>query len=203
MPTPLDNHWALPPERAKTRAELRTLGQSVPRPAHEQSTTEQPATTRTMRIGEVADRIGLSLRSIRYYEESGLVEPSARTPGGFRLYTEPDVNRLLLIMQMKPLGFSLEEMGEVLGAIDALDDDTADADLAHARNELAHVLRDVEERLAVLRGQVDIAETFRSYLAGELDALDASSGVPTETGTTRLMRTASTRRPSMDSTVNE
>ena len=51
-----------------------------------------------MRIGEVAARLGLSLRSVRYYEEEGLVEASGRTPGGFRLYSELDVQRLLLIM---------------------------------------------------------------------------------------------------------
>ena len=44
-----------------------------------------------MQIGEVAERTNLSLRTIRYYEEVDLVPPSARTPGGFRLYTEADV----------------------------------------------------------------------------------------------------------------
>ena len=46
-----------------------------------------------MQIGEVAERTGLSLRTIRYYEEVGLAVPSARSQGGFRLYTEPDVGR--------------------------------------------------------------------------------------------------------------
>src|SRR5690348_10590123 len=52
----------------------------------------QAMTDPTMQIGEVADRIGLSLRTIRYYEEVGLITPSARSPGGFRLYTEDDVS---------------------------------------------------------------------------------------------------------------
>ncbi len=60
-----------------------------------------------MQIGEVAERTGLSLRTIRYYGEVGLVVPSARSKGGFRLYTESDVARLLLIKQMKPLGVQL------------------------------------------------------------------------------------------------
>jgi DNA-binding transcriptional MerR regulator len=59
-----------------------------------------------MQIGEVAERTALSLRTIRYYEEVGLVPPSARTQGGFRLYTEADVERLLLVKRMKPLEFS-------------------------------------------------------------------------------------------------
>lgn len=49
-----------------------------------------------MQIGEVADRTGLSLRTLRYYEEVGQVRPSTRTSGGFRLYSETDVARLLL-----------------------------------------------------------------------------------------------------------
>ena len=45
-----------------------------------------------MQIGEVAERVKLSLRTIRHYEEVGLVPPSARSKGGFRLYTEADVS---------------------------------------------------------------------------------------------------------------
>ena len=47
-----------------------------------------------MQIGEAAERVGLSIRTIRHYEEVGLIVPSARSGGGFRLYTEPDLARL-------------------------------------------------------------------------------------------------------------
>lgn len=56
-------------------------------------------------IGEVAERTGLSLRTIRYYEEVGLITPSARSQGGFRLYTEEDIARLGVVKAMKPLDF--------------------------------------------------------------------------------------------------
>lgn len=79
-----------------------------------------------MQIGEVAERTGLSLRTIRYYGEVGLVEPSARSRGGFRLYTESDVARLLLIKRMKPLGFSLEETRDLLDTLDRLESGAAD-----------------------------------------------------------------------------
>jgi DNA-binding transcriptional MerR regulator len=72
-------------------------------------------------IGEVAERVGLSLRTVRYYEEAGLVRPSERTEGGFRLYGPREIARLELIKQMKPLGLTLEEMRELLDARDALD----------------------------------------------------------------------------------
>ncbi|WP_026066110.1 MerR family transcriptional regulator, partial [Actinoalloteichus spitiensis] len=74
-----------------------------------------------MRIGEVAERTELSLRTIRHYEEAGLVEPSGRSQGGFRLYTEADVQRLMVIRRMKPLGFTLEQMRDLLDATERLD----------------------------------------------------------------------------------
>ena len=74
----------------------------------------------TMKIGEVAERTALSIRSLRHYDELGLVSPSAHSPGGFRLYTEADVERLLLIRRMKPLGFSLDRMKDFCRALDTL-----------------------------------------------------------------------------------
>ena len=69
---------------------------------------------RAMHIGEVAARTELSLRSLRHWEEVGLLRPSGRTDGGFRLYTEDDVDKILVIRRMKPLGFTLEEMGAAM-----------------------------------------------------------------------------------------
>jgi len=71
-------------------------------------------------IGEVAEAVGLSLRTIRHYDEVGLVPPSGRSAGGFRLYTEGDIERLRLVKHMKPLDFSLEEMREILELRDRL-----------------------------------------------------------------------------------
>ncbi len=75
----------------------------------------------TLHIGDVAERVGLSLRTVRYYEEQGLFAPAGRTDGGFRLYTDEQVDRLLLIKQMKPLGFTVQQMRELLDARDALE----------------------------------------------------------------------------------
>jgi MerR family copper efflux transcriptional regulator len=62
----------------------------------------------------MAERTGLSLRTIRFYEENGLVISTARSEGGLRLYSENDVARLEVLERFKPLGFSLEEMRELL-----------------------------------------------------------------------------------------
>ena len=73
-----------------------------------------------MQIGEIAERTGLSINTLRHYDQSGLVTPSARSTGGFRLYTESDLERLLVVRRMKPLGFTLDEMGELLAVTDRL-----------------------------------------------------------------------------------
>ncbi len=71
-------------------------------------------------IGAVAERVELSLRTIRFYDEVGIVVPSARSAGGFRLYTEADIDRLIQVKAMKPLGFSLEETRELMDLRDRL-----------------------------------------------------------------------------------
>jgi len=71
-----------------------------------------------IQIGEVAERVGLSLRTIRYYEEVGLVSPSDRSQGGFRLYSEDDVRRLAVLKGMKPLGLSLREIRQLMDVLD-------------------------------------------------------------------------------------
>ncbi|MET3205983.1 MULTISPECIES: MerR family transcriptional regulator [unclassified Arthrobacter] len=86
----------------------------------------------TMHIGELAERTGLSLRTIRHYDDVGLLPATARTDGGFRVYSEDVFDRLMIIKQMKPLGFSLEEMAEILGLL-ALGRATDSPEEAHAR----------------------------------------------------------------------
>ncbi|MDO5743710.1 MAG: MerR family transcriptional regulator [Micrococcaceae bacterium] len=88
--------------------------------------TARGTTERTMHIGDLAEATGLSQRTIRHYDEVGLLPASTRSDGGFRIYTESDLQRMLVIRSMKPLGFTLEEMGELLEAVDALAQDTTD-----------------------------------------------------------------------------
>ncbi|MFP3712815.1 MerR family transcriptional regulator [Puerhibacterium sp. TATVAM-FAB25] len=115
----------------------------------------------TMHIGAVAERTGLSLRSLRHWDEVGLVRPSGRTEGGFRLYTEPDVERILLVRRMKPLGFSLEEMGRLLELADRVA--AGDADDA-VRAELAGLVAAAQERRAELARKLDMADELIALL---------------------------------------
>jgi DNA-binding transcriptional MerR regulator len=69
----------------------------------------------TYRIGELAAKVGLTERTIRYYEELGLLDSVKRLEGGTRVYTGDDVRRLRFIRKLKLLGLSLQEMGELEG----------------------------------------------------------------------------------------
>ena len=89
--------------------------------------------TSTMHIGELAERTGLSLRTIRHYDDVGLLPATARTDGGFRVYSEDDFERLMVIKQMKPLGFSLEEMAEILQIFSAEPDSPAASEASQAK----------------------------------------------------------------------
>jgi DNA-binding transcriptional MerR regulator len=124
-----------------------------------------------MQIGEVATRTELSLRTIRHYEETGLVVPSARSQGGFRLYTEADVRRLMVVRRMKPLGFTLDEMRELLEATDRLDSDENLS--AGERDDLLECVRRYEqaatEQMAKLRTQLARAEEFAQTLRERLN----------------------------------
>lgn len=118
-----------------------------------------------MQIGQVASRTELSIKTIRHYDEMGLVTPSARSAGGFRLYTEVDVQRLLVIRRMKPLGFTLEEMRELLDALDVI----ADANAAHeavvdARVVLTEFHERAEDSCTRLRTQLAYAEELTTIL---------------------------------------
>jgi DNA-binding transcriptional MerR regulator len=122
-------------------------------------------TEQLLQIGEVADRVGLSLRTVRYYEEMGLIVPADRTEGGFRLYTEDHVERLALIKQMKPLGFTVQEIRALLEARDVLAGDDVDDEARHAAIErLRAFSAATADRVDELREQLGRAEEFAKQL---------------------------------------
>ncbi len=80
---------------------------------------DTPRTAPFLQIGEAAERVQLTQRTLRFYEEKGLLNPPERMEGGFRLYSPDDVERLERIKQFKDLlGFSLAEIKEMLDADD-------------------------------------------------------------------------------------
>ncbi len=84
-------------------------------PARAASTAPATPEPRLLRINEVAAELGLTTRSIRYYEEVGLLEPAARSDGDYRLYDPSDIERLRFIKGLRDdAGFSLAQIGQLL-----------------------------------------------------------------------------------------
>ncbi|MDZ7885494.1 MAG: MerR family transcriptional regulator [Mycobacterium sp.] len=124
-----------------------------------------------MQIGQVATRTELSVRTVRHYDDVGLVTPSVRSPGGFRLYTDADVARLLVIRRMKPLGFTLAETKELLAALDSLDDTNISAAKKKAAlQRLREYRAKTDESAERLRTQLTYAEELAQLLAERAEA---------------------------------
>jgi DNA-binding transcriptional MerR regulator len=114
----------------------------------------------TYQIGEIARRCSLSLRTLRYWEEVGLISPTSRTPGGYRVYSEGALERVMLIRHMKPIDFSIEELKDLVSLVDSLraatdDDATRTADAAKLRAFLSRIRSSCE----ILRGRLTAAES--------------------------------------------
>ncbi|MCW4354926.1 MerR family transcriptional regulator [Hoyosella sp. YIM 151337] len=119
-----------------------------------------------MQIGQAAERTGLSIRTLRHYEEVGLVAPSERSTGGFRLYTEDDISRLMVIRRMKPLDFTLAEMRQLLDALDQLRDaNSAQETRVAAAEVLAGFHQRAQHAVQRLRKHLDYAEELTNVLA--------------------------------------
>jgi MerR family transcriptional regulator, copper efflux regulator len=121
-------------------------------------------------IGHVAAAVGLSLRTVRYYEEVGLVLPSGRTEGGFRLYTDADIARLGLVKQLKPLEFTLDELRDLLEVRDALGETLDDAERRRLGERLAGYVAVAEQRAEGLREQLAAVETVTDRLRRDASA---------------------------------
>ncbi len=102
--------------------------------------TRQDALT----VGQVADELDVTVRTLHHYDEIGLLTPSGRTPAGYRLYTQADLERLQHVVVYRRLGFSLEQVAELL-----------DADAADLRGHLQRQRDTVIARLGQLHDLVD------------------------------------------------
>ena len=126
------------------------------------------ATGELRRVGEVAERLGVSPRTIKYYEEIGLVEPEERSQGGFRLYGEPEVERLGRILRMKGMGYSLRAIREILAVRDAAQEADKATVLRTATGHLKEREREVAERIRQMRADLQRAETLREELRRDI-----------------------------------
>jgi len=135
------------------------------------------APERSYRIGDVADRVGVTTRTIRYYEELGLLgTASARTKGAHRLYTEADIARLEELIRLRDLlGLTLEELvslAEAEEARAALRNQWAES---ASDNERARIVEAaiplVERQLELVRSRQDRLSEFADELSEKLRSL--------------------------------
>ncbi len=114
-----------------------------------------------MNIGAAAKASGVSAKMIRYYEETGLIPPAARTDAGYRVYSEQDVHMLRFIRRARDLGFSVEGINELLGLWRDRSRQSADV----KRLALAHVA-DLRRKIAELEEMAATLETLASACHG-------------------------------------
>ncbi len=113
------------------------------------TTEPDPAPSeRLLRINEVAAELGLTTRSIRYYEEMGLLAPAARSDGDYRLYDPSDIERLRFIKRLRDdAGFSLAQIGQML------EDEAA---RVRNRERLAHTTDPAERRIYLTEAEARV-----------------------------------------------
>lgn len=132
-------------------------------------------------IGDVAGRTGLTVPTIRYYESIGLLKPAPRSPTGYRRYSDTTLEELRFIKKAQSLGFSLEEIGEILTLSRA-----GDTPCGHVLDLSRRQLEAVEERIQQLT-------RFRDQLAAELSRWDGKAD-PTCRGLCQIISSAEERQ---------
>jgi len=128
----------------------------------------KPAGPAQLRIGELARATGFSDKTLRFYDEIGLLRPSGRTPAGYRLYDGASAERLRFVRQAQALGLKLDDIRTILEIADA------------GRVPCEHVLAVVDRELARVDDQMRRLRSLRRDLAalrGRLGDALASGGV--------------------------
>lgn len=114
-----------------------------------------------LKIGDMANLAKVTARTVRYYEELGLLTPSETSSGGFRLYSESDLLRLIFIKRFKELDFSLEEIRKLLSGIDFTQ--SKEEKIETIYQLLEEELRQINCRLAELeKSQLHIKKAMHS-----------------------------------------
>ncbi len=106
----------------------------------------QPVVSRALYIGEAARRAGVTVKAIRYYERIGLIPEAGRNEGKFRIFPAETVERIEFIKRAQTLGFTLEEIGEMLAVYDQ-----GDCTCGQVRDSVESKVGVIERKLRELR----------------------------------------------------
>jgi len=115
-----------------------------------------------MHIGSLAQQAGTTTRTVRYYEEMGLIKPECRTPGGFRCYCQDQLSRLHTILSLKEMGFDLERIKVIL---DKRKNNGTGGELAES------ILDDLSHRLEEVTGQIRHYQQLEGKLRRAIDSV--------------------------------
>ncbi len=113
---------------------------------------DQSPASRTFFIGEAATKAGVTIKAIRFYEQSGLIPKTGRNQGNFRILSEEIVERIEFIKRAQVLGFSLEEISEILAVYD------------QGNCSCGQVKESVEEKLAMLDKKLSELKSLKNDL---------------------------------------
>ncbi len=106
-----------------------------------------------LRIGELSKRTGITIRALRHYDEIGLLSPSARSEGGFRLYGQEDVGKLYRIQALCRLNLSLAEIQQLLSEGGAAFPDVVEKQIAFLNHQISHAVA-LRDHLAELQSRL-------------------------------------------------
>ncbi|MFF6982016.1 MerR family transcriptional regulator [Streptomyces sp. NPDC008343] len=115
-----------------------------------------------MRIGELAARAGVSVRSLRYYEEQGLLS-STRSASGQRHYSEHHVDRVTFLQRMYAAGLSSRTISELLPCVDSPSEETSDAALERTAEERDRLSEHIEDLIRTREALDTLMATNRAH----------------------------------------
>src|SRR2546425_12234339 len=130
-----------------------------------------------LQIGEVAERRGVTQRTLRFYEEKGLLRPPSRMDGGFRLYSESDVGRVEQVRKLQNLlGVTLAEIKEMVDAEEILRELRAqyrpESALAEKRRQLEKAIEGVQAQYAIVNHKTEQMEEMKAQLEERLKTFE-------------------------------
>ena len=131
----------------------------------------------SLQIGEVAERTGVTQRTLRFYEEKGLLKPPSRLDGGFRLYSEEDIERVEQIKRLQSLlGFSLSEIKDMVEAEEVKSQIKAtyrkDAEISKRRAKIVRAKEVTVGQVTVIDQKLAALHDMKSNLEAKLAQYD-------------------------------
>jgi DNA-binding transcriptional MerR regulator len=135
----------------------------------------------SLQIGEVAERTGVTQRTLRFYEEKGLLKPPSRMDGGFRLYSEADVKRVERIRRLQDLlGVTLADIKEMVDAEEILRELRAqfnpEAAIAEKRKQLERAIEVVQAQYGIVNQKIEQMNEMKAQLEERLKTFDRWMG---------------------------